>query len=127
MNHQNGGTTGSSLLCPKTVEDEDESPPKHVPITVAKCNICSGHAGCLDEVALQAADQMNLDLGILMETKLTDDVHARSSLGHQVTATGAPSAHQRGVALFFRESQRWQVESVVKHGPNVVSFELVSG
>jgi len=126
MNHQNGGATCPKPLRPETVEDKDESPPKHVPITIATYNICSGRAGRL-ELALRAADQMNLDLGILTETKLTDGVYTRNSSGYQVTATDAPSAHQGGVALFYRDSEYWQVESVVKHGPNVISFELVSG
>ena len=126
MNHQNGGATRPKPFHPETVEDKDESPPKHVPITIATYNICSGRAGRL-ELALRAADQMNLDLGILTETKLTDGVYTRNSSGYQVTATDAPSAHQGGIALFYRDSEYWQVESVVKHGPNVISFELVSG
>ena len=47
--------------------------------------------------------------------------------GDQVTATNAPSTHQGGVALIYCESEYWQVKSVMKHGPNVISFELVSG
>ena len=79
-------------------------------------------------MALWATDQMKLDLDILMETKLMDGAYTRNSLGYQVTATNAPSTHQGGVALFYHELEYWQVESVVKHGPNVISFELlVSG
>lgn len=126
MSSRNGGATGPTPNRPDSVEDRDESPPKHVPITIATYNICSGRKGRL-ELALRAAAQMNLDLGILTETKLTDGIYTRNSSGYQVVATDAPSKHQGGIALFYRESEYWQVESLVKHGPNVISFELVSG
>ena len=59
MNQQNGGATRLTPFCPEMMEDKDAAPPKHVPITIATYNICSGHAGCL-ELALQAADQMKV-------------------------------------------------------------------
>jgi endonuclease/exonuclease/phosphatase family metal-dependent hydrolase len=31
------------------------------------------------------------------------------------------------VALFYRDSPYWQVESIRRYGPNVISFELVTG
>ena len=126
MCHPHDAATAAPPGHPDLVEPTNEPPPKHVPITIAMYNICSGRAGCL-EMALQATDQMKLDLGILMETKLMDGIYTRNSLGYQATATNAPSTHQGGIALFYCESEYWQVKLVMKHGPNVTSFELVSG
>jgi hypothetical protein len=44
-----------------------------------------------------------------------------------VIATEASSVHQGEVALVFKDSRYWQIESVRKHGPNVISCELVTG
>jgi len=95
-------------------------------IRLATYNIQSGRAGRL-EMALRAMEQMNVDIGILTEAKLTDGVHTRYSSGYHVYATAAVSHHQGGVALFFRESRRWQVESIKRYGPNVISFEIAMG
>lgn len=42
-------------------------------------------------------------------------------------ATSTKSGHQGGVALAFRNSHQWQVESARLHDPNVISVEIVSG
>ena len=42
-------------------------------------------------------------------------------------ATNAMSHHQGGVALVYKESPYWQVQSSVLHGPNVISAVIVSG
>jgi len=120
----NGGTSLASLAA--ALDATEDTRPKQVPITFATYNIRNGRASRL-EMALRAASQMQLDFGILTETKLTDGIYTRSSAGYSVVATDAPSKHQGGIALFYRESEYWQVESIVKHGPNVISFELVSG
>jgi hypothetical protein len=93
-------------------------------IRIATYNIRSGHAGRL-EMALRAMNQMNVDIGILMETKLTDGIHTRQSSGYHVYATSARSHSQGGVVLFFRNSALWQVESIRCFGPNVISCQLV--
>ena len=69
---------------------------------------------------------VRVDLCFLTETKLTDGICTRNSSGYQVLATNAVSYHQGGVALVFRSSSYWQVESSVFHGPNVISVMLVS-
>ena len=95
-------------------------------VRMATYNIQSGCAGRL-EMALRAMEQMNVDLGILTEAKLTNGIHTRYSSGYQVFATEARSHCQGGVALFYRHSPFWQVESVRRYGPNVISFQLVMG
>ena len=50
--------------------------PERASIHIATYNTQSNHAGRL-EMALRALNQMNVDFGILMETKLTDSIHTR--------------------------------------------------
>ena len=95
-------------------------------ITVVTYNIQSGRNGRL-ESALRAMDQMNVDLGLFTEAKLTDGIYTRYASAYNVIATEATSPHQGGVALFYRNSEHWHIESVRKYGPNVISFELVTG
>ena len=71
--------------------------------------------------------QANMDLGILQETKCTDGIYTRESDGYRVVATDAPIRHRGGVALFYRPSPLFAVESVRQYGPNVMSFELATG
>lgn len=94
-------------------------------IRLATYNICSGRNGRL-ETALRAMGQMKVDLGILTEAKLTDGIYTRFSSGYNVVATSARVHNQGGVALFYKNSPDWQVESVRYHGPNVISFQLVA-
>jgi hypothetical protein len=68
-----------------------------------------------------------VDLGIFMETKVTDGVYTRFSSGYNVTASKAISASQGGIALFWRENELYEVEEVARRGPNVLTFELVTG
>ena len=99
----------------------DESPS----IAVATYNIRSGRAGGL-ESALRAMAATGVDLGILTETKITDGIYTRFSSGYQVQATEAASAWQGGVALFWRESQRFVVEDTRVWGHNVTSSRICS-
>ena len=83
---------------------------------MAMYNIQSSRTGWLE---------MNVDLGILTEAKLTNGIHTRYSSGYQVFATEARSHCQGGVALFYRYSPFWQVESIWRYGPNVLkAFSL---
>ena len=79
------------------------------------------------ETALRGMDQANLDMGIMQETKITDSVYTRASAGYCVVATDAPSRHRGGIALFYREGADFAVEEVRPYGPNVISFEVVTG
>ena len=71
--------------------------------------------------------QADMDLGIFQETKCTDGIYTRESDGCRVVATDTPSQHLGGVALFYRPSPLFAVESVREYGPNVMSFEVVAG
>jgi hypothetical protein len=50
---------------------------------LASFNIQSGRNGGL-EAALRAMDQLGVDIGFLMETKLTGGIYTRHSLGYDV-------------------------------------------
>ena len=97
-----------------------------MPIKFGTYNIRNGRNGGL-ESALRGMDQANLDMGIIQETKITDGVYTRASAGYRVVATGAPSGHRGGIAMFYREGAGFAVEEVRQYGPNVLSFEVVSG
>ena len=67
-----------------------------------------------------------MNLCFLVETKLTNSIYTRFYLGYRLLATNVMSHHQGGVALVYKESPYWQVESSVMYGPNVISAVIVS-
>ena len=94
---------------------------------MATYNIVSGRNGHL-ELALRAMNGLGVDCEILTETKLTNGIHTRQAFGYRVFATEATSHCQGGVALFYRaDAPNWHIESERRHGPNVISFRLVTG
>jgi exonuclease III len=70
---------------------------------------------------------MNMDTVLLKETKLTNDQHTKKAFGYDVVATKARSKAQSGVALIYRESEYWIIESVRRFGSDVISFQLATG
>ena len=97
-----------------------------MPIKFGTYNIRNVRKGGL-EAALRGMDQANMNLGVLQETKCTDGVYTRASAGYRVVATDAPSRHRGGLALFYKEGADFAVEEVRPYGPNVMSFEVVTG
>ena len=93
-------------------------------VSVASWNICSVRNVGL-EVALRVMASMNIDLRILQETKLTRNIYMWSSAGYCAVAMEAASASQRGVALFWRQSNLFEVVEVVKYGPNFITMQVV--
>jgi exonuclease III len=71
--------------------------------------------------------EMNVDIAVLSEAKLMDDRYTNQSFGYEVIAMKAKSVFQGGVALVYRQSEYWQVESVKLYGSNFISFQLVTG
>ena len=51
---------------------------------------------------MRAMEQMNVDIGILTEAKLTGGIYTRYSSGYNVVATSARVHNQGGVALFYK-------------------------
>jgi hypothetical protein len=79
------------------------------------------------EAVLRACEQMRIDVGVLTETRLSTDRYKRSAYGYTVFATQTTHTNQGGIALIFTNSFYFQIESQQKHGPNVISFILVTG
>ena len=69
---------------------------------------------------------MGVDLGILLETKVTDGIYTQNLSGYSITALNAPSAHQGGIALFWQPNKSYEVENWRIHGPNMLTFVLVT-
>ena len=72
------------------------------------------------------------DLGILTETKIGNDIYTKSHLGYSIKCSkaepGPNGGAQGGVALIEKEDpEGWHTESLVFHGPNVLSCIIVSG
>ena len=42
-------------------------------------------------------------------------------------AMAAPSAHRGGVAIFYRKAEHFATKELHLHGPNVISFQMVTG
>ena len=69
----------------------------------------------------------NLDLRIFQETKVTDGIHTRASVGYHIFATNTPSRHRGGMAVFYQDAPNFQVKLLQPHGPNVLSFQVALG
>jgi hypothetical protein len=95
-------------------------------IAVASWNIRNGRSGGF-ESALQAMEAMGIDIGILLETKVTGGIYTCFSSGYSVVASNAASGHQGGIALFWRPNKSYVVEDWCVRGPNVLSFVIVTG
>ena len=95
-------------------------------------NIIDAGGNNLDMVLRQMA-HMNVDLGFLTETKLSDtnnnnNKHSRNCEGYSVYATTTTGADSKGgVALFYRNSSQWTIEGIQAFGPNILRCSLVSG
>ncbi len=95
-------------------------------LSLCTFNIVAGSNARL-EAALRMMRLMNMDIGVLTETKLVDGYHTRKTEGYDIITTEAKNHHQGGVALFYRESDEWHVKGTRSYGPNVIRTELVSG
>ena len=72
-------------------------------------------------------EQGRVDCGVFRETKLTKGVYARELSGFWVMATEALRNHRGGVAIFYRKAENFAAEELFLHGPNAISFQLVTG
>jgi len=96
-------------------------------ITIVTYNVVSARGTCLLE-ALHTMQELNTDIAILTEAKLTNNKHARHGHGFNVFATLAPSASQGGVVLVWRaEPRHWILEGLRAISPNSISATIVSG
>jgi hypothetical protein len=95
-------------------------------ITLATFNVRSGRNGGL-ESALQAMAATGVDCGVFTETKIRDNIYTRYSSRYNVFASNAVSVRQGGIALFWKDNDLYEIEKSKIRGPNMLSFELVTG
>jgi hypothetical protein len=50
---------------------------------------------------------MDVNLGILMETKVTSRIYTQNLSGYSVITSNAPSTHQGGIAVFWRANKMY--------------------
>ena len=88
------------------------------------CKIQNDRNGGL-KLALRRMDQLNIDLGLLQETKIMYGVYRRESAGFHVVLLDTLRLHRRSVALFYKELLRFAVEADQEHGQKIIRFQLV--
>mmetsp|Transcript_4235 Transcript_4235/g.9583 ORF Transcript_4235/g.9583 Transcript_4235/m.9583 type:complete len:273 (+) Transcript_4235:12554-13372(+) len=93
--------------------------------SIATWNIQSGRNNGL-ESSSQVMVSMGVDIGFLQETKLTQGIYTRRFDEYNVFATKVTSVRQGGVALFWRESELFEVMEMQTFGSNVMCFQIVT-
>ena len=88
-------------------------------------NILDGRRNRLN-AALRCMRQMNIDLAVLSETKFHNGFYTRCAEGYQVIGSEA-GRDIGGVAVAYRQSDLFSVESPMVFGRNVLRVTLVSG
>ncbi len=64
-------------------------------------NICSGGYGGL-ESALRAMEAIGINIGILLETKVTNGIYTWFLRGYSTVSSSAPNAYQGGIAFYWQ-------------------------
>jgi hypothetical protein len=72
-------------------------------------------------------DQLGVDIGFLLETKLTGGIYTHYSSGYSILALTATLVWQGGIALFWRGNNLYEVEETKMWGANVISLHLMMG
>jgi hypothetical protein len=72
-------------------------------------------------------NQLGVDIGFLMETKLTGGIYTRHSLGYDVLASTVTSLSSGRIALFWRGNISYEVKEMRIWGPNIISLHLMMG
>jgi hypothetical protein len=100
---------------------------KHLPtLKLGTLNIVDGRRNRLN-AALRCMREMDVDIGLLTETKFATDKYTKYAEGYTVVGTQT-NGRQGGVALIYRDGMDgWVLESTEKFGPNVIRTTLVSG
>ena len=79
------------------------------------------------ESVMRRLAQVQVDCGVLQETKLTDRVYTRESRGFLVIAKAALSAHRGSVAVLYCKLKHFSIKEFHLHILNVLRFQLVMG
>ena len=116
----------TALQCLLAQQCKDKDTAKRPNVRFCTYNIRNGRNSGLAS-ACRMLDKTNIGLAFLTETKITNDIYTKLSSGYSVLASKAVSYREGGVALTIRDAKHWHVESTRIHGPNVMSWTLVSG
>lgn len=96
-------------------------------IRVGTLNIRSALSGNL-EAALMGIHQLNIDIAILTESKLTTDRYTHQRNGYKIFATTARSTSQGGIAVAFRQQDhRFLTTELKVWGHDTISLVITSG
>ncbi len=72
--------------------------------------------------------QMGIGVAVLIEMKFVDDWYPKMAVGYTIMSSKVASCSQGGVALTWRENDlKFEVELVLFHGPNTLTFQLTLG
>jgi hypothetical protein len=94
---------------------------------MATWNILNRRGGRLKQAAAGLA-QMGIGLAVLTETKFINNQYPKMAVGYTIMSSKAASCAQGEVALAWRENNlRFEVELVLFHGPNTLTFQLTTG
>ncbi len=94
--------------------------------SVATYNICNGCNGGL-ESALREMEAMDVDIGVFLESKVTNRIYTQSLSGYSIVASNTFSTHQGGNTLFWQPNKSYEVKDWQIRGPNVMSFTIFTG
>ena len=97
-----------------------------MPIRFGPYKIRNGRNGGL-ALDLRGVSQVNIDLRIFQDTKLTNGIYTCGSVGYSIVATDTPSRHCSGVSFFYRLSPHFAVEAIQKFGPDTVGSHMTAG
>ena len=64
-------------------------------------------------------DQMGVDMGSLLETKLTDGIYTCFLSGYKVVASTTLTAWQGGIAFFWKSNNLYKIKETKIWGPNI--------
>ena len=78
-------------------------------------NIISAGGNNLNMV-LWVMNQVGIDLGVLMETKLSHDKYTQNCKGYAIYSTKS-DGFKGGVAVFYCNSSQWTIEGIKAFGP----------
>ena len=79
-------------------------------------------------LAARAMGMTGVDVAFVQETKIVDPTFTTHKFeGYSILAVAADSERRGGVALLVKDRDGFKVENKKTVGPNVISFELITG
>jgi hypothetical protein len=71
--------------------------------------------------------EMDIDFGILVETKITAGIYTCFSSSCNVFTSITVSVQQAGIALFWKPNNLYEIKEWRMSGPNLITFVVVLG